>query len=150
MRNNKQTDTQKYSSLISGITKRISAPVMIGNVTYAPADLISVLKTAIDAFNAIPAPEAEWHKVVKAAQDANVKAHALGLELIAYLMAVYGKDPTILADFGLKPRTTKQATVATKSNALKAAKATRDARQTMGKVQRSKVKGQPPLTASKG
>jgi hypothetical protein len=102
--------------------------------------MIAVLEAAIAAINAIPPAKASWKKAVTAAQVADAAAHAFGLELKAYVLAVYGKDPEILSVFGVKPRTVTKPTVKTKAQAVVQSEATREARMTMGKRQRVKVK----------
>jgi hypothetical protein len=62
-------------------------------------------------------------------------------DLIAFVEATLGRDPTVLADFGEQSTARKAPTADTKAAAVQKRDSTRAARHTMGSVQKKAVKG---------
>jgi hypothetical protein len=90
--------------------------------------------------------------------NAVTKANALAQSVLqdaaafkAFLLATFGKNAATLANFDLKPRRSTKVPVATKNDAAKKAKATRQALGTKGsrqKQQAKKVLANPPAPAA--
>ncbi len=133
----------RYGSLIAGIQKRYStaASLSFGNATYAPTELTRLIQGVLDAVAATAPARAKWLDTVKTARSASAQARPVVRALVAYLRALYGDNTEALADFGLAPAKAGKPKVETKAKALVQSKATRKARNTMGKKQRKSVKG---------
>jgi hypothetical protein len=105
-------------------------------------EIVSQLQSRIDASNAAEKQKAEAAAAVQAERDALARTHAMVLALKQVLLAMFGRSSEVLIDFGLAPRKTTKP-LATKDAVVAQAKAqaTRVARHTMGKRQKSAVKG---------
>jgi len=84
--------------------------------------------------------------VADAAEHARTRTATAGLRQA--MMVAFGAQLDTLADFGLAPRKARVQTPDQKIAATAKAKATREARHTLGKVQRSKITGAHPAGAS--
>ena len=76
-------------------------------------------------------------------RDARARARATRKSLKTYILGNYGTEAVeMLADFGMSaPKVANQATVEAKAKAVAQSKATRKARHTMSKKQKSLIKG---------
>jgi len=82
------------------------------------------------------------------AEHARIRTATAGLRQA--MMVAFGAKLDTLADFGLAPRKARVQTPDQKIAAAAKAKATREARHTLGKVQRSTITGAHPAGASAG
>jgi hypothetical protein len=122
------------TALIAGTQKHFSTgSLTVGNVAYAPAVLIALFQSLIDAM-------AKQTAAKVSAKDAQTELLAVQTQVDpvvqAYkelLVAMFGQSSQMLADFGLGPRK-KPAPLTVEQKAVKAAKAkaTRIARGTKG------------------
>ena len=131
--------------LIAGALKHYpngSAVLSVGGASFTVTSLVQVLQDFVDQRTAVENAQA----VVKA-QVATERARAP--DRLAVIRAfekvvrgTFGNSADVLADFGLAPvRSPKPQTAEQKAVAAAKRKATRQARHTMGKVQKKDVKG---------
>lgn len=146
---NKSTRSDRNRQAIAGIKQNLAGTpaLVIGGVSYAPADIQAALQASIDAADATTAATAAFHKAVAAEKATHAKGDALYRGLSTVLKNQYGSQADTLAAFGIAlppQRQTPSATTAADAVAKRAA--TRVARHTMGKRQKAGIKGQVPET----
>jgi hypothetical protein len=138
--------------LIDGLTKHaaIIPPVMINGVAFSSKDLIGVLQARIAASESAATARATWQSLVvaDAAEHATTRTIVSGLRQA--MMVAFAVQVDTLADFGLTPRKVRVLTPDQKIAAVARAKATRQARHTMGKRQKARITGANPTGASPG
>ena len=143
---NRGNETAADQKLIDGLTKHaVTIPALvIGGVTMTTKDIIDALQARLTTSRAAETTRATWQAAVAAdvAERAKTKTFASGLRQ-ALLVAFAGQIDA-LADFGLTPRKPPTMTPAQRLAATEKAKATRAARHTMGKVQKSLITGAAP------
>ena len=131
-------------TFINGATKhadKLSA-LMVGGAAVKVADVIAALKAEITAENAVAPARATWEATVQAAKDQRAKTRTALTGVKQSLQLMFAGQVETLADFGLKPR--KQPAPRSpqqKAASAAKAKATRQARHTMGSVQKKAVQG---------
>jgi hypothetical protein len=105
-------------------------------------DAVTELTAFLNQLKATAAAEATW-KLQLATQNSMEEATASPLmsNLKRAVQSAVGVYSPTLADFGLKPRRVAVVSPADKVEANEKAQATREARKTMGKKQKSKVHG---------
>jgi hypothetical protein len=126
----------------------VALPKILGNVgalmldgaTYTTADLVKLFERRIDAADAATAAYGKWLDAVKADHDELARTAIAVRALKDTLRAMFATQAETLAEVGLTPRKVGKRTVETKLQAAARARATREARGTMGKVQRKAVK----------
>jgi hypothetical protein len=135
--------------LIDGFTKHASTitSLVIAGVTVATKDIISTLQARIVTSNTAQTTRATWQAAVAAdrAERQKTKTFASGVRQ-AVTVAFTGQIDA-LADYGLTPRKVAVITPAEKTARTAKALATRAARHTMGKVQKSKITGKSPASS---
>jgi hypothetical protein len=136
--------------LIDGLTQHASIvpPVMIDGVAFSPKDLIGVLQRRIGASESATTARATWQSLVvaDAAEHATTRTIVSGLRQA--MMVAFSVQVDTLAAFGLSPRKVRVLTPDQKIAAVARAKATREARHTMGKRQKARITGANPTGAS--
>jgi hypothetical protein len=134
--------------LIDGLTKHASTitSLVIDGVTMATKDIIAELQARIAASNAAQTTRATWQAAVAADVAERVKTQTFASGLRQTLMVAFAGQIDALADFGLTLRKTPVLTPAEKTARTAKALATRAARHTLGKVQKSKITGDSPVT----
>jgi len=134
---------QTCIDLKQGIGKRFAnqQSLTFGDQTWQIPALVALLQAVSDTADAQSTLAVQWHRSVAVAKDAASKARGVVKALIAYLRGLYGDNSAALADFGLTPRKVRKPKPAVQAAAADKNRATRKARNTMGKVERKKVKG---------
>jgi hypothetical protein len=127
--------------LIDGLNKHAStAPsVMLAGVTLRPSDVAAKLQALIAEFNAATTAATAWHNQVMTERNAAQQTKPLLLLVRRTLEAAYASQLDVLADFGLTPRKKTVISPQTRAAAAAKAKATRAARGSMGRKQRSAI-----------
>jgi hypothetical protein len=124
--------------------------VVLQGKLWKSADLVKALQGAIAALHATDALHASWIKAV-ADEKSTYKTAILPLikALRAYIVATFGETSQVYIDFGFpQPKPRAKPSIETNSTALQQRRATRKARNTMGKKQRLAIKGVvQPVTA---
>jgi hypothetical protein len=138
--------------LIDGLTKHAAliTSLLIDGAAMSSKDLVGVLQARITASQLATTTRATWQAAVvaAAAEEAKTRGFVSGLRHV--LLAAFGVQIDTLADFGLTPRKVRVLTPDQTMAAVAKAKATRLARHTLGKVQKSKITGANPTGASAG
>jgi len=104
-------------------------------------DVKAVMQACIDAAQQLEHQRGVVHAALVASRKANDARLKLDEGLKAWLTTNYGLESTIAAAFGFAPRKKTVKSPATKKAAAEKNRATRKARNTMGKRQRLKIKG---------
>jgi hypothetical protein len=141
--NNKSAIKDRALRAIQGVDKRFAnvASVTLRNGAYTPAEMKTLLKSAVDLANAADGAKAAWLAVVKQGIAARKAALALLRALQSYLVATSGGDEVaVLADFGMTPPKPRKVTVKAKAVAIEKSATTRALRRTMGSKQKKSVK----------
>jgi hypothetical protein len=140
-----RTDTQAHDGqIIAGVTKNLQnaqTPLTLGGQSFTPASLIAFFQSRIDAANQIAAAKAQWIDLTTkyATLDATADLVARGLK--QYVMNANGAASPVLADFGFTVPKRTPLTVEQQTQAIAKRKATRKARNTLGKKQKAGIKG---------
>jgi len=136
--------TQAHDAqVIVGIQKHLlTVPSLpLAGSTYTPADLVKLVQSRIDSAGAVATAGASWHATVAAHDALGTKLTPILRGLRQYVLNVFGETSPVLADFGFTAPKKRVLTPDEKAAAAVKAKATRKARNTMGKVQKKNVKG---------
>jgi len=135
----------RYVALSRGVKKRWMArgPITLGGESYTPQELLAELKSLVDAIDGTAHAYAAWRAQLLRQRKLE-KAKRLFVESVGIEVRLkHGRDPTVLADFGLEaPKKPGPKTAEVKAAAAEQGKATRAKRGTMGKRQRKKDKGE--------
>jgi hypothetical protein len=141
--NNRPSTVARNTSVMAGIDKHITGNVTIGGVSYTPATLKQVFSDENTAIAATDALHKELKDQVQANKQTRVNANLVYALLRSYLIGQYGKQANaVLGDFGMTaPKSTGAKTLKSKTAGATKRTATRQVRNTMGSVQKKKVKG---------
>ena len=141
---NKATVVTSATQLIAGVTKRFATgtQVSFAGGSFTPAQITSKLQALVTLRTDVDTAKAST-KAKLAAESADAPALRTFMSaLVAYVKAVYGTQPDVLADFGLTPKAPRTTpTIEDKAAAAAKRTATRAARHTMGSKQKPDVKG---------
>ncbi len=145
---NKQNKADRVSfakQLIAGTGKHFtdgSQQIPVGGVQRTVSAVTQLLQSYVDLRAAVIASQATTQSKVEAEREQGPSLLAVIDEFVAFLRFTYGKQPEVLADFGLAPsRAPAPQTAEQKAVAVAKRAATRHARHTMGKNQKKDVKG---------
>jgi hypothetical protein len=129
--------------MIRGIRKRFqgTASLQLAGHTYTPQELMQAFQEEIDSMVEAQRAEAARQAAVAAQHDVRARNVPLHRALENYVRAVWGNSATVLADFAYDQLKEQKKSTETKVNAAKKARATREARHTMGKRQKKAVAG---------
>jgi hypothetical protein len=134
----KATMEQRIRGLIAGTQKHTpTGPLTFGGATFTGTALVQVLQSLADALAAVDSAKAGWKDALKNAADVKAKVAPVVQAYRSWLVATYGNAPSTLADYDVTPRKAPTPLTAEQKVARAAkAKATRVARNTLGKKQR--------------
>ncbi len=132
--------------LVDGLTKRKHdlTSFMIGGTSHTLDDILIVLQARIAAANLTHSTRATWQSAVKADRDERAKTKTFVSGLRQTLKVAFDGSIDALSDFGLSARKLHVPTPEQKAKANAKAKATREARHTMGPKQKLAIKGAAP------
>jgi hypothetical protein len=144
---NQNTALALDQKAITGVSKHFAKVkhLTLAGESFTTAELKAVFQAEIAAIQSLDVSRTQMKQLVTAARGASAKARATRKLLKAYVLGNYGVAAVqMLEDLGLSvPKSKGKATVKTKAQALVMAEATRKARHTMGKRQRSLIKVAP-------
>ncbi len=139
--NNRQGSLNQNQKMIEGVQGHLAdKSFIVGDKSYAAKDVIAVYQGRVTTGQAVVTARAAWQAAVKADRDQRAQTAVFVGAFRAIVQGMY-QDPGTLADFGLAPRKSTKKTVETKATAVAKTLATRKARGTMGKKEKSKIKG---------
>jgi hypothetical protein len=137
----------KVTTRLTGVEENLPSDtsLVINGKTFTVASIVSVLQAVLDLFSAKATAQSQAKTLISAAVGAlNAELPTANQFLTGLDMALagqFGKGNPVLANFGLSTGKKKTPTVTTKAIAKGTAELTREARNTMGKVERLKVTG---------
>jgi hypothetical protein len=141
---NKATVLTSATQLVAGVNKRFATgtQVSFAGGSYTPAQITSKLQALVTLRTDVDTAKAST-KAKLAAESADAPPLRTFMSaLVAYVKAVYGTQPDVLADFGLTPKAPRTPpTIEDRATAAAKRTATRAARHTMGSKQKTAVKG---------
>jgi hypothetical protein len=141
----KITVEAEYEALINGMNTELANvdPIVLIEQSYPRAALIAEFQKRVDAAEATKTARNNLHTCVAQEKTVQTEVAPLRMAMKQYLQSRYGKNSPKLQLFGFTQAKKPAKTVASKMAAVTNAKATRVARNTMGKKQKLKVKGAP-------
>ncbi len=136
-------------SLLDGINKHSATmpAVIVGGAAVPLKDITTTLQARIEAAKNVTPAKATWQVAVQADRDQRAKSKTLVTVLKRTVELFFDGQVDTLADFGLTGRKPTVVTPETRVAAAAKARATREARHTMGKKQKAKIKGTVPAAA---
>jgi hypothetical protein len=148
MPSNMNTTTRKdrLQKAKEGVGKHFAnvSTLTIAGVTLTPADLMALIQGELDAMTAYAQAKAGLKVLAQAELNAHAKALPVLRGLKAFVIGMFGNTnaaSSTLEDFGYSPRKAATTTLETKVAAQGKAKATRKARNTLGKKAKKAIKG---------
>lgn len=144
------------AQIVNEITQRLNAikeylpaktTIDVNGTSDTLAQVTAIYQACLDTRAALLTAQATVKAALVARQNADVPRKALDKALRAYVVNKFGADSQAAHDFGFLPPKVATKTVAVKAQAVADAKATRKARNTMGKNQKKGIKGVVPSTA---
>jgi hypothetical protein len=149
---NRTNQIDALQKLIDGLTKHAQAipQLVIGGTTMTTNDVIAKLQARETQAKTVSTSRATWQSAVAADQTAAAQTKTFLSGLRQTILAAFAGQVDTLADFGLTGRKPAVVSPETRVVAAQKAKATREARHTMGKVQKAAITGvvSPPATAA--
>ena len=146
---NQNTAVALDQKAIVGVSKHFAKVkhLTLAGTSFTTATLKAVFQAEIDATQSLDTARTQMKQQVATARAARAKAREARRLLRAYVLGNYGPAAVqMLEDLGLSvPKPKSRATVSTKADALVKAKATRKARNTMGKKKRLSIKAPAPV-----
>jgi hypothetical protein len=115
--------------------------VIVGGATYTPPQLEAQIETFLAAQTLTLTTGNAYHAAVAAEKTSDASAKTFRSQIEAYAISRYGKTSPILSQLGFTPAKPKKVTTAVKAVAVLKVKATRMARNTMGRKQKLKIVG---------
>jgi hypothetical protein len=147
--NNRTQQTAGDQHLIDGFTHAAASitSLVIASAAVTTKDIVATLQSRIDSRKTVESARAAWQSAVQADRDLTDKTKPFVAAVRASLLASFAGNIDALTKFGLTPRQKPVTTPEVKVAAAAKAKATRDARHTMGPKQKARVKGTVTPTA---
>ena len=146
---NRTTELTRDAQCIAGIEKNLNAAPSLALVgtTFTPATLIALIQSRIDAASALAREEADLQARREAFKVLSAQVTLVERGLRELVINTFGPKSAVLADFAFKATARKPLTPEQKLAKAAKAKATREARHTMGKNQKAAIKGTVSPTA---
>jgi hypothetical protein len=134
-------------NVIAGLAKlapEVSLPV--GGKLVTSKDLQAQLQAHVDTMNSANGARAKFSELVGVDKSQRAGTKPVLAAVRSYAAGLFGENSAEFASFGFKPTKVAQRTPLSKVEASEKVRATRIARHTMGKVQRSAIHGVVPTT----
>ncbi len=102
----KQSTQSRDQQILAGIQKDLQnvPSLLLGGTTYTPGSLAAFIQSRIDAVNQVATAKANWLNAVKTYQAINKEAKPVVRDLRNFLLAAFGENSPVLADFGFTKR----------------------------------------------
>jgi hypothetical protein len=128
--------------MIAGLKKHASSLGVLANAPEfeSSAAVASRFQAHLDALDKVAATHAAWLRAIRDETRLEGEVKKLLLPLRMLLSGVFGDDPAILHDFGLKPRKKAKISAEKMLRTVEKRNATRRARGTMGKRQKKALR----------
>jgi hypothetical protein len=146
---NRNDQAAADQSLLDGINKHSATipAIFIAGAAVPLNDIVTTLQARIEAAKNVQPAKATWLAAVQADRDQHAESATLVAAFKQTLSVFFAGQVQTLADFGLAGRKPTVVSPETRVAAAAKAKATREARHTMGKKQKAKIKGTAPAAA---
>jgi hypothetical protein len=146
----KVTVEAQYKALVTGLNEELPdvQSFVINGTPYAKVALVAKLQARIDAAEKTKSDRTKLHASVGAERALEQEVAALRAGTKTFLQSRFGKNSPEMQKFGFTQAKVPQRPVATKATGVAKNKATRQARHTLGKKQKSAIKGTPPVAAA--
>jgi hypothetical protein len=140
---NRPSTAAHDAQIIVGVEKDLQnvSQIPLDGDTYTPQSLVAFIQSRIDANNKVLTTKAAWADATKTYKALNTKGSAVVRALRSFVVGMYGEQSPKLADFGFTPSKRATQTADQKAAAAAKRKATREARGTTSKKQKSKIHG---------
>jgi hypothetical protein len=141
IQNRKNIDLQ----LLQGLEKHWEKgqSMIIAGKKYTLSDIVALLERRAEAAHAVITARAAWAGTRKADEEVNAETTPVVAAVRQNLLVMFSNSPDALADFGLSPRRApKGLTGQEMVQKAEKAKATREARHTMGRRQKQAIVGE--------
>jgi hypothetical protein len=147
---NRPSEIASLQKLSDGLTKHASAipHLVIGGVSMTPTDVSAKLQSRIAVAQAVDPARAAWRNAVAVDQAATEQLTPFLSGLRQTLLVAFAGQVDAMADFGLAPRKRPVLTTEQRTAAVLKAKATREARGTLGKNQKAEITSNVKVTAT--
>ncbi len=141
---------QNNAAVVSTCQQRVTAlsehvkaktEMQINGETMTPADVTGVYQTCIDTRSELIKQRAAYEKALEARDSAEATRQATDKGLKAWVTAAFGPESQEALEFGFRPTKVTEKSAETKATAVLKLRATRKARNTMGKRQKEDIKG---------
>jgi hypothetical protein len=141
---------QNNATIVSTCNQRLTAlakyvkPKTETSINGEPmklSELIGVYQACLDTRTAVTTTRAQLQKVLSGRSSAEATRQAIDKGLKAWIVTKFGADSQEALEFGFAPQKVTTKSVETKRNAVLQSQATREARGTMGKREKEKIKG---------
>jgi hypothetical protein len=148
-KNNRTLNIAADQNLIDGFNKHGASitAFMINGTMQTPQQLVGTLNSRIESAKSVVATRATWKATLEADETLRDSTEATVSAMRQSLLLAFGGQTDVLADFGLTARAKPVATPAELLARTAKAKATREARHTMGPKQKAAIKGAVTPTA---
>ena len=132
---------QKLAQIAAALGKYLPATskIVLAGTTYTGAQLVQLFQSALTALQAVAAAESSLAQARKSAQAQEADAHVVYVQLGEALRAQFGKGSPLLTELGFSTGARSKPSPEKLVASRKQAKATREARHTLGKKQKAKI-----------
>jgi len=143
-RKSKVQKREKVRSLIRGVRKHWmnTGPMKVAGVDYTPSEVVDCLQSLVDQHDRTARAYAVWRSEVRRERRLEQKVAVFIRSVQRRVLANFAiEDVKGFADFGMKYNKRGPKTLASKTEMITKARATRAERRTMGSRQRKRIKG---------
>jgi hypothetical protein len=140
-------------SIVTNNTKRIGGmkkyvtnsktEIPVGGEVLKPADVIAIFQDSLDTRAAVTAAHAQYKSALADRATAEAKRSVADEALKGYVLQRFGANSAEAHEFGYSARKVPVLSAEARATAVAANKATREARGTMGRRAKLKIKGAP-------
>jgi hypothetical protein len=142
MRSNKDSQVVSLQKAGGGLQKHFANKTLrLANKVWKEADLLQLFQAQESAVAAADAARQAWLEATAKQNAGSAEVAAVLSALRQYVAAMYGTSSSVYTDFGFAAQRRAKPTVQTKSAAVQQGRATRKARNTMGKKQKLAIRG---------
>lgn len=145
------------ATMISSASQRVSAlrkhlasrdEVFVDGKSFKASVLIAIFQNTIDTRGEVVTTRGKYKAALAARATSESQRLAVDDALKSYVLNRFGADSAEAHDFGYSARKVGEKSAATKAHAVELSLATRDARGTVGKKKKLKIKGTLPSAAT--
>ncbi|MGH7440736.1 MAG: hypothetical protein ACRENE_34015 [Polyangiaceae bacterium] len=132
----------QYTALVSALGSQLPdvTSFLMGNTTYTKDDLVARFKAFLAAIDATRSAQTTLHTSVARERDLRKQVAPLRSQLKTFLGLRFGKNSPEMQKFGFTQAKVPKTPVASKAEGIAKSQATRAARGTKGKKQKSQIK----------